>query len=50
MCKGSGEYVNRDLPNRLGYYSGNYGTCTVCRTTQTATKGGKIRKHKKAGA
>ena len=49
VCSGSGQYVNRTLPHRLGYYSGNWGTCPVCGTTQTATKSSKIRKHKKEG-
>lgn len=45
-CAGSGRYVNRDLPNRTGYYSGNWGTCEVCDTRQTVTKGFRLRKHK----
>lgn len=47
-CSGSGKFVNRDLPHRTGYYSGNWATCEgECGQRQTVLKGGKIRKHKK---
>lgn len=49
VCPGSGKFVNRDLPNRLGYYSGNWGTCEDCgeRVTVVGQSGVKLRKHKK---
>ena len=50
VCEGSGRYYADGKPSRVGFYSGNWGTCPVCDTRQTVTKTGKIRKHKKAGA
>lgn len=47
VCEGSGQYYDSSLPSRTGYYSGNWGTCKVCGTRQTVTKGLKIRSHKK---
>lgn len=49
VCPGSGTYVKRDLPNRLGYYSGNWATCPDCgeRVTVAGQNGVKLRKHKK---
>ena len=45
VCKGTGRYVDRDLPNRTGYYSGNWGECPVCHERVTVTKSLKYRKH-----
>jgi len=47
-CTGSGSFVNRELPNRLGFYSGNWGTCPDCgeRVTVVGSSGVKLRKHK----
>lgn len=45
-CSGSGSYLNRDLPNRTGYYSGNWGTCEVCGERPTVTSTGKLRAHR----
>jgi hypothetical protein len=47
VCEGSGSYLNRDLPHRAGFYTGNWGTCEACGTRQTVTSASKIRKHKK---
>jgi hypothetical protein len=46
ICTGSGKHYDSTLPNRTGYYSGNWATCTDCGERQTLLKGGKIRKHK----
>lgn len=46
QCPGAGRYYNRELPNRTGYYTGNWATCEECRETVTLTKGFKIRTHK----
>ena len=48
VCTGSGKFVNRDLPNRLGFYTGNWGTCPDCgeRVTIVGSNGVKLRKHK----
>jgi hypothetical protein len=47
-CSGSGSFVNRELPNRTGFYSGNWGTCPDCgqRVTIVGQNGIKLRKHK----
>lgn len=47
-CPGSGRYYDSNLPHRKGYAYGNWATCAECHTTQTLTKGMKIKKHKKA--
>lgn len=47
VCEGSGTFPNRDLPHRLGFYSGNWATCSHCNKAQTVLRSGKIRKHKK---
>lgn len=49
VCTGSGKFVNRELKHRLGYYSGNYGTCEDCGqiVTVVGQNGVKLRKHKK---
>lgn len=47
VCEGSGDYYDHEQPHRVGYYSGNWATCQGCKTRQTVTKAGKIRKHKK---
>jgi len=49
-CAGGGRYLNRDLPNRLGYYSGNWGTCEVCGDHPAVTSTGKLRAHKPKAA
>lgn len=48
VCKGSGSFVDRSLPSRTGYYTGNWATCTECGERVTISKTGKLRKHKKA--
>ena len=48
QCAGSGQYFDSSLPIRVGYYSGNWATCTGCGERVTVTKTGKFRKHKKA--
>ena len=45
-CKGTGSYFNRNLPYRVGYYSGNWGTCETCRERVTLTTTNKLRTHK----
>lgn len=45
-CKGSGAYLNRDLPHRTGYAYGNTATCEGCGERVAITSTGKIRKHK----
>lgn len=46
QCVGSGTFLNRDLPHRTGYYSGNWGTCPECSDRVTVTSTGKLRAHK----
>ena len=45
-CKGSGTYLDKDLPHRTGYYSGNWGTCPECKAKPALTGTGKLRAHK----
>jgi len=47
-CPGSGTYIDRDLPHRTGYYSGNWGTCPEagCGVRIGVTSTGKLRAHK----
>ena len=45
-CEGSGLRVNRDLPHRMGYYSGNWVTCEKCDARPAPTASGKVRAHK----
>ena len=46
QCSGSGSYLNRDLPHREGFYTGNWGTCETCGERATLTKTNKLRTHK----
>jgi hypothetical protein len=48
VCPGSGKFVNRELEHRLGYYTGNWGTCEDCgeRVTVRGHNGVKLMKHK----
>lgn len=46
QCPGSGTYLNRDLPHRVGYYSGNWATCPDCDARPALTSTGKLRAHK----
>jgi hypothetical protein len=47
VCAGSGKFVNRDLPNRMGFYTGNWATCEDCGERVTVPSNGvKLRKHK----
>lgn len=50
VCAGSGRYLNRDLPHRTGYYSGNWATCEVCHEHASVTSTGKVRSHKPKAA
>lgn len=45
-CKGSGTYLDKNLPHRTGYYSGNWGTCPECKAKPALTSTGKLRAHK----
>lgn len=45
-CAGSGTYMDHSLPNRTGFYSGNWATCPVCGDRPTVTSTGKLRAHK----
>ena len=45
-CEGSGLPVNKDLPHRTGYYSGNWVTCEKCDARPAPTASGKVRAHK----
>lgn len=47
VCPGTGTYLNRDKPHRVGYYSGNWGTCPECGERVTLTSARKLRKHKR---
>lgn len=49
VCKGSGSFVRQDLPNRLGFYTGNWAQCPDCgqRITVRGQNGVKLMKHKK---
>jgi hypothetical protein len=47
VCDGSRTYYDSNLPNRTGFYSGNWATCATCNTRQTVSKAGMIRKHDK---
>lgn len=45
-CPGGGRSVDTALPHRVGYYSGNWGTCPECAARITITKGSyKLRAH-----
>lgn len=46
-CEGSGQYIDRNLPHRVGYYTGNWAECPHCHDRVTVTKGLKFRKHKR---
>lgn len=46
-CEGSGLRINRDLPHRMGYYSGNWVTCEKCDARPAPTASGKVRAHKR---
>lgn len=47
ICSGTGSYLDRDKPHRVGYYSGNWGTCPECGEQVTLTSARKLRKHKR---
>lgn len=49
VCPGSGTFVKRDLPSRLGFYTGNWATCPDCgeRVTVRGQNGVKLMKHKR---
>ncbi len=47
-CSGSGSYYDSKLPNRTGFYSGNWATCPDCGGHITITSTGKLRSHKAA--
>ena len=44
ICTGTRDYKG---PSRVGYYSGNWGTCTEGHERVTLTSAGNLRKHKK---
>lgn len=46
QCPGSGTYDYDKAKARLGYFSGNYATCTHCNERITVTKTNKLRGHK----
>lgn len=50
VCTGSGKTYADGQPKRVGFYSGNWGTCQDCGTRQTVTRTGAIRKHKAPAA
>lgn len=50
ICAGTGTYLDRKQPHRVGYYSGNWGTCPECGGRATLTSANKLRKHKKGEA
>lgn len=50
VCPGTGSYLDRDQPHRVGYYRGNWGTCPECGGQVTLTSANKLRKHKKGEA
>lgn len=50
VCEGSGRYLNRELPHRTGFYSGNWATCEHCHQHAGVTSTGKIRAHKPKAA
>ena len=45
-CSGSGKSYDPSLPNRTGYYSGNWATCPECSKKVTLTSTMKLRSHK----
>lgn len=45
-CPGSGTFLDRDQPHRVGYYSGNWGTCPECGVKPALTGSHKLRAHK----
>lgn len=49
VCTGSGKNIDSKLPNRFGFYSGNYATCPDCgKRTGVSSSAVKIPKHKVA--
>lgn len=50
-CTGSGKLIDRDLPGRFGYYSGNWATCPDCGKSVGVTRTGyRIPKHAAEGS
>jgi hypothetical protein len=47
VCPGTGSNLDREKPHRVGYYSGNWGTCPECGGQVTLTSSRKLRKHKR---
>lgn len=47
VCPGTGSNLDREKPHRVGYYSGNWGTCPECGEQVTLTSARKLRKHKR---
>jgi hypothetical protein len=48
QCPGSGTYLDKSLPHRTGYYTGNWATCPSCAQHITITSTWKLRAHKPA--
>jgi len=47
QCSGSGKAIDWSLPNRRGFYSGNWATCPDCQERVSITNSSRsIRKHK----
>lgn len=47
ICAGSGKYIDRSLPTRAGYFSGNWATCADCgKRVGVSSSALRIPKHK----